>query len=580
MTLGGSRIAIVRRVRSRSSRVIPSAVCLAALLLATAALAARAQEPAKPPGAEPTPAEPAAKPSEAEPSTASPTPADSSSAEPAAPAAAATRHGPTDRAELEAFIDGLMAVQLKDKHIAGATVAVVVDGKPLFAKGYGYADVAAKKPVSAEETMFRIGSVSKLFTWTAIMQLAEAGKLDLDADVNTYLKDFQLPETYPQPVTLKHLLSHTAGFEDHVLGLFAHEASDIEPLGVVLAREMPSRVRPPGELASYSNHGTALAGHIVAQVSGMPWEDYVEQHLLQPLAMTHTSLRQPPKDELPAGLSKGYKYVNGKYEEQGFEYVPIAPAGSFSSSAVDMTHFLIAHLDDGRYGDAQILKPETARQMRELLFTHDPTLPGMAYGFMRMSYNGQQIIEHGGDTFWFHTHFVMLPAEKVGYFISYNTESAGGVRSQFLEAFLDRYYPAAETPPARPATDLKDSLRAMPAATAASVIRTRRSPSSARCLAWPACRSTATSWCSAGAWARDATSKCSRCCFTKSMARAAWPFARTPTAESRTCSTAAAHRRRWSGCRSSRRRGSTWPCWWFASCCGPRRSSAGRSSPS
>ncbi len=439
MAPGGSEIAIVSRVRTRSWSVFPVAICLAILLLAAAPLAARTDEPAKEESAAP--------------------PAPQQSAEsPAAAATPADRNGPSDRVELEAFIDGLMAIQLKDKHIAGATVSVVVDGKPLFAKGYGYADVAAKTPVSAEETMFRIGSVSKLFTWTAVMQLAEQGKLDLDADVNIYLKDFKLPSTYPQPVTLKHLLAHTAGFEDHVLGLFAHEASDLEPLGVVLAREMPSRVRPAGELASYSNHGTALAGHIVSQVSGMPWEDYLEQHLLQPLAMTHTLLRQPPQEELPATMSKGYKFVNGKYEEQGFEYVSIPPAGSFSSSAEDMSHFLIAHLQDGRYGDVQILKPETARQMRELLFTHDPTLSGMAYGFMRMSYNGQKIIEHGGDTGWFHSHFVMLPADKTGYFISYNTESAGGVRSQVLEAFLDRYYPAADEPPVQPAAELHDSL--------------------------------------------------------------------------------------------------------------------------
>ena len=307
--------------------------------------------------------------------------------------------------------------------------------------------------------MFRIGSVSKLFTWTAVMQLVEQGKLDLDADVNTYLKEFKIPQTYPQPVTLKHLMTHTAGFEDHVLGLFGRDAASLEPLGKLLAREMPSRVRPPGELASYSNHGTALAGYIVSQVSGMPWEDYVEQHILQPLAMTHTLVRQPPSKELPATMSKGYKFEHGKFAEQDFEYVPIAPAGSMASSAGDIANFLIAHLEDGRYGNAQIFSPETAQQMRKLLFTHDPTLAGMAYGFMRMSYNGRDVIEHGGDTFLFHSHFVMLPAARSGYFVSYNSEGGGGARDQFFKAFLDRYYPATDKPPVGPAADLHDSLQ-------------------------------------------------------------------------------------------------------------------------
>ena len=221
----------------------------------------------------------------------------------------------------------------------------------------------------------------------------------------------------------------------------------MEPLGKLLARELPSRVRPAGELSSYSNHGVALAGYIVAQVAGIPWDDYIEQNILQPLDMSHTMVRQPPADKMPANMSKGYKYTDGQFKEQGFEYVPAAPAGSMSSSAVDMSHFLIAHLQNGQYGSTRILKEETARQMRDLLFTHDPTLAGMAYGFMRMTYNGEPIIQHGGDTFYFHSYFVMLPESKAGFFVSYNTDSGAGLREKLFEVFLDRYYPAANASP-------------------------------------------------------------------------------------------------------------------------------------
>jgi len=362
--------------------------------------------------------------------------------------------GPIDRAELAAFVDGVMAAHLRDKHIAGATISIVVDDQPFFAKGYGYADVAAGTPVSADETMFRIGSVSKLFTWTAVMQLSEQGKLDLDADINKYLVDFQIPATYPEPITLKHLLSHTPGFEDYVIGLFGRGPTEI-PLGKLLAGQIPTRVRRPGELASYSNHGTAIAGYIVEQVSGMPWADYIEKNILEPLDMRHTTVRQPPLDQLPANLSKGYRWAGGRYKEIPFEYVPAAPAGSMSASAGDMAHFLIAHLQNGAYGGKRILQEDTARKMRELLFTHDPHLEGMAYGFMRMNYAGEQIVEHGGDTVAFHSFFVALPERKAGFFVSYNTTTAGSARNTLLQALIDRYYVPNKLGPPQPTADFK-----------------------------------------------------------------------------------------------------------------------------
>ena len=349
--------------------------------------------------------------------------------------------GPTDPKELEAFVDGIMAAEMCDKHIAGATFVFVKDNRPFFAKGYGYADVAARKTVDPNETMFRIGSVSKLFTWTAVMQLVEQGKLDLDADINVYLKDFQVPATFPEHVSLKHLLTHTPGFEDRVIGLFGRGPSDT-PLGKLLATGLPARVRKPGELASYSNHGTAIAGYIVQEVSGMPWEEYIEQKILEPLGMNHTTVRQPAQDKLPPEMSKGYKYERGKYVSQGFEYVPPAPAGSISASAGDMAKFMIAHLQDGTYESKRILGDETARKMRSLLFTHDPRIEGLAYGFMRMKFGDEQIVEHGGDTFAFHSFFVMLPERNSGFFVSYNTTTAGSARETLLKALMNRYYPS------------------------------------------------------------------------------------------------------------------------------------------
>jgi CubicO group peptidase (beta-lactamase class C family) len=351
-----------------------------------------------------------------------------------------------DPGDLEAFFDGVLPVQLESKHIAGAVVAVVVGDKVVFSKGYGYADVEARRKVDPETTMFRIASISKLFTWTAVMQQVEAGKLDLNADLNKYLKDVQIPATFEQPITLKDLLTHTPGFDDYIIGLFGHKSEDVRPLAQVLKAQMPTRVRPPNVIASYSNHGTALAGAAVANVSGLSWEDYVEQRILKPLGMEHTSVRQPATDKLPKDLSKGYKWKGGKFETEGFEYVPLAPAGCISTTAADAAKFMLAHLHDGQLREARILKAETAQRMRQPLFRHDPKTNAMCYGFWEQELNGQRIVGHGGDTIWFHSLMQLIPERGVGLFISYNTDTSGGEREVLFDAFLRRYFPAPDPP--------------------------------------------------------------------------------------------------------------------------------------
>jgi CubicO group peptidase (beta-lactamase class C family) len=371
------------------------------------------------------------------------------------PAAPQAPQGPSDPKELEAFIDGIMAVELEANHIAGATISVVKDGQLFFAKGYGYANLKSKAPVLPDRTMFRPGSVSKLFTWTAVMQLTEQGKIDLDADVNTYLKEFQIPVTFAQPITMNHLLSHTPGFEERGTGMMAKEAKDLMPLGKWLAAYMPARVRPPGELTSYSNYGTALAGYIVEVVSGVPFEQYVEDNIFKPLGMEGSTFRQPLPEALAPNMSTGYTYKNGAFKEEKFELLNgMAPAGSLSACATDMAKFMIAHLQNGAYGEGRILKEETARFMHSRLFGHDPRINGNAHGFWEFGYNDLHLIEHGGDTVYFHSQLALIPDKNAGYFVSYNT-LPGGSREQLFHALLNRFYPAAA-----PLAEIKPSIEA------------------------------------------------------------------------------------------------------------------------
>src|SRR5215216_7896537 len=290
-------------------------------------------------------------------------------------------NGPGNPQEVEEFFDELIPKQLREEHLAGATVAVVKDGRLVFAEGYGYADREERVPVVADETIFYPGSAGKLFTWTAVMQLVEEGKLDLDADINTYL-DFEIPDTYPEPITMAHLMTHTAGFEEQLAALLAEDEQDVLPLREFLIRYMPERVYPPGEYFAYSNYGTALAGYIVERVSGEPYEQYVSDHILKPLGMEHSAATQPLPPDLADDLSEGYHYRDGAYDAKDFEWVAAAPTAPVHTTATDMARFMLAHLQNGEYGDKRILHESTALDMHRQHFTHDPRLPGMAYGFL------------------------------------------------------------------------------------------------------------------------------------------------------------------------------------------------------
>jgi len=341
--------------------------------------------------------------------------------------------------DVEAFLDGVVPLQLAREDIAGATVAIVKDGKVMFSKGYGYSDMAAKKPVSPEMTMFRPGSVSKLFTWTSVMQLVEQGKLDLDKDVNEYI-DYKIPDAFGKPITLKNLLTHTPGFEEQIKDLITNKV-ETPDLGNYLKTHIPGRIFSPGTVPAYSNYGAALAGYIVERVSGEPFDQYVANHIFKPLGMAHSTFDQPLPSDLAPNMSSGYKATLGKAEE--FETVTPAPAGSLSSTAIDMAQFMIAHLQNGKYGDTQILKPETAELMHSRLFGLDQAANAMAYGFYEESRNGHRIIGHAGDTQCFHSDLHLVLDSGVGFFISYNSAGRGQVspRTILWERFLDRYFP-------------------------------------------------------------------------------------------------------------------------------------------
>ncbi|HZD57592.1 MAG TPA: serine hydrolase domain-containing protein [Anaerolineales bacterium] len=376
--------------------------------------------------------------------------------------------GPTDPAELEAFLDKVLATQMEENHIPGAAVAVVRDGEVLLAKGYGYANLEKGVSVDPEHTVFRIGSSGKVFTWTAVMQLVEQGKLDLNADINTYL-DFRIPDTYPQPITLEHLLTHTAGFEESWFETFTLDPDDVLPAGEWLSTHIPARVRPPGDSAAYSNYGAELAGYIVERVSGLPYDQYIQKHILDPLGMMHSSAsgRMPANSDAQASV--GYIYADdviGAVPEgaDSAGQLAMVPAGGHVSSITDMARFLIAHLQDGRYSaagidDGRILKESTMQEMHSTLYAPDPRLLGTAYGLFDFSDNGQRALGHNGETLGFNTLLLLMPEQNLGVFVAYNSASAWNLVLQhlgFQRAFFDHYFPTSAVEPIQPPADFAE----------------------------------------------------------------------------------------------------------------------------
>jgi CubicO group peptidase (beta-lactamase class C family) len=343
-----------------------------------------------------------------------------------------------------------MKIQLAQHNTAGAVVSVVKDGEIFLMKGYGYADWEARETVHPERTLFRIGSITKLFVWTSVMQLVEEGVLDLNVDINEYLDGFRIPDTYPEPVTLRHVMTHSAGFEDYVVGLFGETDAYRKPLAALLAEQIPARVRPPGEVSSYSNHATAMAALIVERAAGIPWREFLQERILEPLEMEHFSVEQPLPEVLAENMSEGYDFAGGAFREKAFETVPLYPAGAAAASAESMARFMIAHLQLGEYRGERILEEETARLMHAELFRMAPGVNAMAHGFYQMNDNGEWIIGHGGDTFWFHSQLALFPDRNLGVFVSYNSQGGGAATGEFVEAFVDRYFPEDEVLPTPP----------------------------------------------------------------------------------------------------------------------------------
>ncbi|WP_309605514.1 serine hydrolase domain-containing protein [Phenylobacterium sp.] len=388
---------------------------------------------------------------------------------PAAPGARLSPGQPMPPLELEAFVDGLMKDAMAREHIAGAAVSIVQNGQMVFNKGYGFAGLAPRRAVDPDRTLFRIGSISKTFTWIAVMKEVEAGRMRLNQPVNLYLPEkVQVRDQgYDQPVRVANLMDHSAGFEDRALGqLFERNYDRVRPLDLYLRQERPRRVHAPGAVASYSNYGAALAGEAVTYTSGRPFERLIEDEILLPLGMAHTTFREahgvrrglpgPMPAALVPDIADGYRWTPVGFERRDYEFIgQIAPAGAASSTAGDMARYMLMQLGDGQYGGATVYGALAARAFREPLRKTPTGINGWAHGFMVSDLSGgHRGYGHGGATQSFMSNMVIAPDLGLGVFIATNTDTGRPLVERLPDQLVQYFYAAPQVFPRSGSPDL------------------------------------------------------------------------------------------------------------------------------
>lgn len=351
--------------------------------------------------------------------------------------------GPQDPKEVEQFADEFFnRSELKDS-MAGAAFVVVKGNKVLLKKGYGYADIEKKLPVDPDRTVFRMASISKVITATAVMQLAEQGKIDLNKDMSAYLGDISIPNQTGFPLTMKHLLTNSTGFEyGDGSELETRDLTREVPIKQYVSDNTPTVIRKPGEFYRYDNLGFTIQGYAIEQVTGKPFGAYVQEHIFKPLGMKNSSFRLTPGNMKE--LAVPYNQIGESIPT--YATVPTElPGGGMLSTGSDMANFMMAHLGGGKLGDATILRNESVAEMQKPQLAIHEKLPNMAYGFEyanQQHYNGHYMIEKAGDMAGYHSNMWLIPDEKVGVFVTVNKDIE--IRKPLLEAFMNHYYPNKE----------------------------------------------------------------------------------------------------------------------------------------
>ena len=349
------------------------------------------------------------------------------------------------------FVDSMITAELAATRTPGAVFVYVEDGRVVYMKGYGLANVERQVPVDAERTVWRIGSITKTMTSTALMQLIDRGKLSLDTRVSERLKALKFSEPLG-PVTVRHLLTHSSGFDEVNPGRMAPSRETVAPLATFLSGRL-RQFFPPGKLPIYSTYASTLAGLVVEDVSALPYADYLARNLFEPLRMTHTSVGAlPVRDTAYAAV--GYEMQGGSLVRQAWEWYHTTPASSVNSTAPDMARYMIAHLNNGELDGNRILSAKAAQMMRDSILRPHPQVTGVTYGFWEELVGELRVVEHGGNMAGFSAQMTLIPSKNAGFFLV-NQFEGSRIRDNVRWALLTHLFPEARQrlPVPKPAAD-------------------------------------------------------------------------------------------------------------------------------
>jgi CubicO group peptidase (beta-lactamase class C family) len=345
-----------------------------------------------------------------------------------------------DTVRLAAFVDSFMTARMNSERIPGAGFVFVENGRVSMIRGYGYADVAQRRLVDPESTIWRVGSISKVFTATAVMLLVDRGAVQLDAPVDRYVHRVPIPATYAEPVTVRQLLNHTAGFDEIRPGTQTQTRDSVLSLDRFLTGRLV-RIRPPGRTTAYSTYGITLAGEMIEEVAGVRYESFMQRNIWEPLGMRRASINVPAA--LQKDVAIGYELRGDSLVAQPWEWYHTTPASSINATVADMGRFLLAHLRPARAGTARILSDTALREMHRRQIAMHPSVPGYALGFNEDQIGALRVLEHGGNMAGFSALMVLIPSENAGFFVV-NQFEGSRLRDDLKWLLLERFFPAAK----------------------------------------------------------------------------------------------------------------------------------------
>lgn len=348
-------------------------------------------------------------------------------------------HVKIEKEHLETFFDDFFKEKMEEYHIPGAALTFVKDGEIIFSKGYGYSKIEKKIPVDPNHTIFRVASLAKLFTAAGVLKLVDEGKVQFNQDINSYLHTFQIPETFRDPITLSHLLTHTEGFEQSTIGSKAMDASKLMPLAEYVKQDLPKRFTKPGEFITYGNHASAVQGALIEEVTGKSFPQYMDEMLFHPLNMEKSTFIQPLTETLAQNRVVEYRYNEGEYQVLQGSYSQMASAGGMHATAEDIAQFLKMISSRGMVNGKQWISPSVLEKMLEPQFRSHQGLPGITYGFFERFENQERAVFRDGDSEGSNGRVFFLPEHNLGFVFLMNNNEVR-VRDELVSRFLDKFF--------------------------------------------------------------------------------------------------------------------------------------------